>query len=181
MRKIVAAEYVTLDGVMSDPAWTGPYWSPELAAWQHELLFQSDLLLLGRVTYEGMSKAWPQMTDTGDFGERMNALPKLVPTNTLKDLSWNAVAVHGDVYTEIRRHKAMPGQHMLIYGSGQLVRSLMKEGLIDEYRLMVHPVVLGAGARLFSDGIEGKFKLADTKTTSTGVVVMTYQLENGSK
>jgi dihydrofolate reductase len=175
MRKIIAAEYLTLDGIMSDPAWTAPYWSEELAKWQYELLFQSDLLLMGRVTYDGMSKAWPQMTDTGDFGERMNSLPKLVPTSTLKHLEWNATAVQNDLYETIKRYKETSGENILIYGSGTLVRSLMPHDLIDEYRLMIHPVVLGEGMRLFSNGVQGKFKLAEAKTTSTGVAVLTYR------
>ena len=177
MRKIIAAEYLSLDGIMSDPAWTGPYWSDELAKLQHELLFQSDLLLLGRVTYDGMSKAWPQMKE-GDFGERMNSIPKLVATKTLKDLEWNATAIQGDVYEEIRKLKQESGQHILIYGSGVLLQSLMQQNLIDEYRLMVNPVVLGQGARLFAEGIQTKLKLTETKTTTTGVAVLTYQLEN---
>jgi dihydrofolate reductase len=140
MRKIIAAEYLTLDGVMSDPAWTMPYWSDELAKIQDKLNRESDLLLLGRITYDGMSKAWPTMPDV-EGADRMNALPKLVATRTLTQLEWNAVAIQG-----------------------------------DEYRLMVYPVVLGKGKRLFSEDSETTLVLTNSITTDKGVVVLTYQL-----
>ncbi len=175
MRKIIAAEYLTLDGVMSDPAWTMPYWSDELAKIQDKLNRESDLLLLGRVTYDGMSKAWPTMPDV-EGADRMNALPKLVATRTLTQLEWNAVAIQGDVIEELRKVKQQPGQHILIYGSGALVRSLLKHDLIDEYRLMVYPVVLGKGKRLFSEDSETTLVLTNSITTDKGVVVLTYQL-----
>jgi dihydrofolate reductase len=177
MRKIVAATYLSLDGVMEDPSWTAPYWNEELAAVQHRLLFESDALLLGRLTYQGFAQAWPSMTDADGFADRMNSLPKYVATTTLSQLEWNASVVRGDVTEEVQRLKQAPGQNILLYASGTLVRSLLSSGLIDEYRLMVHPMVLGHGKRLFEEGSEVKLRLKGVQTTSTGVAVMTYGTE----
>jgi dihydrofolate reductase len=175
MRKIIAAEYLTLDGVMSDPAWTVPYWSDELAALQEELFNECDLLLLGRITYDGMSKAWPAMADApGAAG--MNSIPKLVATRTLTQLEWNAGAIQGDLVEALEKVKQQSGKNILIYGSGELVRSLMKHDLIDEYRLMVYPIVLGQGKRLFVEGSETTLTLNNSVTTDKGVIVLTYQL-----
>ncbi len=175
MRKMIAAEYLSLDGVIEEPRWTGAYWNDELAKLQHDLLFSSDALLLGRVTYQGMSQAWPSSTDEQGFADRMNSLPKHVATTTLKDLEWNASPIERDVTEELRKLKQQSGQNILIYGSATLVQSLLPHGLIDEYRLMVCPVVIGKGKRLFTDGSEAKLKLVDTKTTSAGVVILSYQ------
>ena len=175
MRKIIAAEYLSLDGVMEEPRWTGPYWNDELAKLQHDLLFSSDALLMGRVTYQGMSQAWPSSSDEQGFADRMNSLPKHVATRTLRDLEWNASPIQGDVAEELKNLKERPGQTILIYGSATLVQSLMPHDLIDEYRLMVCPVVVGTGKRLFTDGNEAKLKLVDTKTTSAGVAILSYQ------
>jgi dihydrofolate reductase len=187
MRKIVAAEYVTLDGVMTDPGgvgeieqggWSSAFFNDELAKYQSDQLFASDALLLGRVTYEGFAAAWPsQEEEEGEFGVRMNALPKFVASTTLNEpLEWNATLLEGDVAEAVRQLKQQPGQDILIYGSGELVNTLMRHGLIDEYRLMVHPVILGAGKRLFRDGNERvALRLAAVETTGTGVVMATYQ------
>ncbi len=177
MRKIVAAEYLTLDGVMEEPAWTAPYWSKDLSDLQHDLLFASDALLLGRITYEGFSKAWPGMKDEDGFAERINSLPKHVASTTLKELEWNASLIDGDVVEAVETLKQQKGANLLIYGSATLVQSLMQHGLIDEYRLMIHPLSLGAGKKLFAEGSEAKLKLVDTTVIATGVVVLTYQSE----
>jgi dihydrofolate reductase len=187
MRKIVAAEYVTLDGVMTDPGgvgeieqggWSNAFFNDELAKYQSDQLFASDALLLGRVTYEGFAAAWPsQEEEEGEFGVRMNALPKFVASRTLAEpLEWNATLLEGDVAEAVRQLKQQPGRDILIYGSGELVNTLMRHDLIDEYRLMVHPVILGAGKRLFRDGNERvALRLAAVETTGTGVVMATYQ------
>ncbi len=175
MRKVIAAEYLSLDGVMEEPRWTGSYWNDELATLQRDLLFSSDALLLGRVTYQGMSQAWPSSSDEQGFADRMNSLPKHVATTTLTNLQWNASPIQGDVAEEIQKLKQQPGQHILIYGSAALVQSLMQRGLIDEYRLMVCPIVIGKGKRLFADSSEAKLKLVDTKTTGAGVTILSYQ------
>lgn len=174
MRKVIAAEYLTLDGVMENPAWTGPYWNDELAQLQHELLFASDALLLGRVTYQGFAAAWPAMTEDGEFADRMNGLPKHVASRTLTTPAWNAQFIEGDVAEAVAQLKQQSGGHLLIYGSGQLAEYLRRHQLIDEYRLMVFPVVLGSGKRLFQEG-PSDFKLTNTVTTSADVVVLTYE------
>jgi dihydrofolate reductase len=175
MRKVKLAMYVSLDGVVENPAWTGPSWDDELSKLQAEYLFASDALLLGRVTYEGFAAAWPTMEGTGEFGEKMNTLPKFVASRTLSNGEWNATIIKGDLATEVAMLKEQPGRDLLIYGSGDLVDELTRHGLIDEYRLMIHPVVVGSGKRLF-DGLTTttELRLVDTATTGTGVVVLTY-------
>ncbi|MBF9222765.1 dihydrofolate reductase family protein [Hymenobacter ruricola] len=177
MCKVIAAEFLTLDGVMEDPApWTCSDFNDELGEFQQELLFASDALLLGRVTYEGFAAAWPGMTDETGFAARMNGLPKYVASRTLQTAGWNAEIIRGDVATEVAKLKQEPGQNLLIYGSGQLVQYLRQHGLIDEYRLMVFPVLLGSGKRLFAEpGPRAAMKLISSYTTSTGVLVLTYE------
>lgn len=177
MRKVVVSEYVTLDGVMEEPGtWSFPFWNDEAATYKYDELFASDALLLGRVTYQGFAAAWPTMTGTGDFGERMNSLPKFVASTTLKEATWNATVIAGDVAAAVAKLKQQPGQDILVAGSGVLVHTLMQHDLIDEYRLMVHPLVLGSGKRFFREGNETKaLQLVGTKTFSSGVVVLTYQ------
>lgn len=175
LRNIVATEYVTLDGVMEEPAWTAPYWNDEIAALKFAELFASDALLLGRVTYEGFATAWPSMTDEQGFADRMNSLPKYVASTTLQTATWNASLIKANVVEEVTRLKQQSGQDLLIYGSGALVHTLMQHNLIDAYRLLVYPVVLGSGKRLFRDASTATLKLVDTKTFSSGVIALTYQ------
>lgn len=177
MRKVVMTEYVTLDGVFEEPGhWSGPFFNDEAGRFKYDELFASDALLLGRVTYEGFAAAWPTMEGTGDFGERMNGIPKYVVSTTLTDPAWNnSTVIDGDVAAEIAKLKAQDGQDILLSGSAELVNSLLPTGLIDEYRFMVHPLVLGMGKRLFQDGPDTTtLKLVDTKPFSTGIVVLTY-------
>jgi dihydrofolate reductase len=174
MRKVKLAMYVSLDGVVEEPAWTMPFWDDQLAALQDGYLRSSDALLLGRVTYQGFAAAWPTMEDTGDFGEKMNSMPKFVASRTLNDAEWNATIMQGEVSDAVAALKDEPGQDLLIYGSGQLVDELTHHNLIDEYRLMVHPVVQATGKRLFADAAPITLQLADIVTTETGVVIATY-------
>jgi len=160
--------------VVENPAWTAPFWNDELAKLQQDYLFASEALLLGRVTYEGFAAAWPKMTDTGEFGERMNTMPKFVASRTLDKAEWNATIITGDVLGEAARLKEQAGQDLLIYGSGDLVDELTRHRLIDEYRLMLYPVIVGTGKRLFNGIPTTNLRLNDTTTTSTGVVVLTY-------
>lgn len=177
MRKVIVAMYLTLDGIMEEPAWTTPYWNDELAQYQSDTFYACDALLLGRITYEGFAAAWPKMGGDGGFGDRMNSLPKFVASATLSQLEWNATRLTGEVVAAVAALKQEPGQHLLIYGSGQLVRTLMAHQLIDEYRLMVHPLVLGQGKRLFHEDSQAKLQLVDFRTTTTGVALLTYQPE----
>lgn len=176
MSKLVLVMYVSLDGVVENPSWTAPFWNDELATYQRDQLFASDALLLGRTTYEEFAATWPTMTHEGDFGERMNSLPKYVATKTLRTLDWNAMAIEGDVVDAVAKLKEQPGKDLLIYGSGDLVGTLMAHDLIDEYRLIIHPTVVGKGRRLFPEGSEAPpLRLADTVTFSSGVVSLVYQ------
>jgi dihydrofolate reductase len=186
MRKLVATEYLTLDGVMSDPGggdktrhggWSFQFWSDEAAKFKFDELIASDALLLGRVTYEGFAQAWPTMKDEGGFADRMNSMPKYVVSRTLEKLSWNnSRLINGNVAEEVSKLKQQPGQDILIAGSADLVNLLMRYDLIDEYRLMVHPVILGSGKRLFNSETDMKvLRLVDTKKFNSGILVLTYE------
>jgi len=176
MRTLKLAMYVSLDGVVEGPSWTGRFWSDQLADLQAEYLFSSDALLLGRVTYEGFAAAWPSMEEsTGDFGRKMNSMPKHVASRTLSETEWNATVMQGDAADAVAKLKDEDGGDLLVYGSGDLVDELTRHRLIDEYRLMVHPVIIGTGKKLFEGLTETvDLKLVDTVTTQTGVAVLTY-------
>lgn len=174
MGAIIAVEYTSLDGVFADPAWSGPYFDEELGRWQHANLFGADAMLLGRKTYEGFKAAWPTMTDEAGFADRMNALPKHVATTTLTEPEWNATFLHGDVADAVAKLKTEPGT-LLINGSADLVNHLTAHGLIDEYRIMVFPVVVGSGRKLWDEGATASLKLTDSFVTGAGVAVLTYQ------
>jgi dihydrofolate reductase len=185
MSRIVAAEYLSLDGVTEDPGptgafeqrgWTIPYWNDELAKYQSDQLFASDALLLGRVTYEEFAASWPLRS--GDpFTDRMNSLPKYVASTTLQEpLGWNATLLKGDVAAEVANLKQQPGQDILIYGSGGLVSTLMRHNLIDIYRIMLFPLALGTGERFFRDGGgTSMLTLTDVSTNGAGVAMLTYR------
>ena len=142
-----------------------------------DALFAADALLLGRVTYQHFAAAWPSMTDEEGFAERMNTLPKYVASTTLQEpLAWNATLLHGAVPAPVAKLKQQPAGDLLVQGSGALVGTLMQHNLVDTYQLWVHPAVLGSGKRLFADGVAPTpLRLVDTRTTTTGVVRLTYQ------
>jgi dihydrofolate reductase len=178
MRKVIVSEYLTLDGVMEGP----DQWSfeggrsEEQNQYKFDELFACEALLLGRKTYEGFAAAWPNMTELGAYAERMNSLPKYVVSTTLSQMEWNASLIKGDLAQEVGKLKQEPGQDILIFGSGDLVHNLIQLDLIDEYRLMIFPVVLGSGKRLFRDGSEKKkLRLIETKTFSSGTILLLYQ------
>ncbi|MGM2835905.1 dihydrofolate reductase family protein, partial [Bacillus cereus group sp. Bce025] len=114
-----------LDGVMEEPAWTAPYFNEEVAKFQSNLLFESEALLLGRVTYQGFAAAWPSMTDEEGFADKMNSIPKFVASTTLEKTEWNANLIKDNVIEEISKLKEQPGQNLLIYGSSDLTQTLM--------------------------------------------------------
>ncbi|MGS2646334.1 dihydrofolate reductase family protein [Streptosporangium sp. LJ11] len=175
MSKVVAVIYISMDGVVEEPAWTGPYWNDEHARFQSGQLHASRALLLGRKTYDGMSQAWPKMEGTPG-AEQMNGLPKYVASTTLRDPEWNATVIEGDVAEEVAKLKAEQGQDLLIYGSGELVAYLIEHKLIDELKLFLHPVVVGSGKRLFPDGVTtSAWKLAGTAAFSSGAIVLDYR------
>jgi dihydrofolate reductase len=175
MRKLKLAIYVALDGVVEGPAWTAPFWNDELSELQADYLFSSDALVLGRVTYEGFAASWPSMEEsTGDFGRKMNSMPKFVASRTLTEAEWNASIIERDLAAEVTRLKEEDGGDLLIYGSGTVVDELTRAGLIDEYRLMVHPVLIGSGKRLFESVPETNLRLVESTVTQPGVAVLTY-------
>ena len=183
MRKLIVSEFVTLDGVMEGPGgegdhphagWVFDFFGPEQEKYKLEETLEADVLLLGRVTYEGFSQAWPDRG--GEFADKMNAMPKYVASTTLQDLEWNnSTLLKGDVADAVTELKQEDGGPILVAGSRTLVHTLMEHGLVDEYRLMIHPVVVGGGMRLFADTRDKTvLKLADTQAFATGVVVHTY-------
>jgi dihydrofolate reductase len=181
MRKIVVSEFVSLDGVMENPAWTFQFGTEEHTKEQNKFKFDelkaSDALLLGRVTYDGFAAAWPNMIEqTGEYGVMMNDYPKYVVSTTLNEVEWkNSSLVKGNLAEEITKLKQQPGKDILVFGSCDLVNELYQLDLIDEYRLMIFPVVVGSGKKLFKEGIDQKvMRLVDTTTFSSGVIVQTY-------
>ena len=175
-RKVVASTYVTLDGYIEEPAkWSFQFWSQEAADSKARELVASDALLLGRLTYEGFAGYWPTMEGTRDFGAKMNAMPKYVASHTLQTATWNATIIEGDVAEAVRRLKQDDGGDLLIEGSGQLIDYLTSHDLIDEYRLMVVPILLGDGTKRLFKGVPRRTQtLVGTLTFPTGVVVLTY-------
>ena len=172
MGRIMAVEYLSLDGVFEDPAWTRPYFDETVGAFQGEGMQWADALLMGRVTYDGMSVAWPQMgDDPSTGGDIMNAIGKYVPTSTLTEPTWNATFLTGDVVEDVTRLKA-GDENLLIYGSGRLVETLRAAELIDEYRLLICPIVLGKGRRLFTDGTPDEFRVIDCRAAPSGMVLL---------
>jgi dihydrofolate reductase len=175
MRKIVAGLFISLDGVVEAPeTWHFPYFNDEMGEAVGAQMAESDTMLLGRRTYEEFAAYWPNSTD--EFAEVMNGTPKLVASNTLHEVTWqNSTLVTGDVAAELRRIKEQPGKTISITGSPTLVESLLRDGVLDELRLLVHPFVVGSGKRLFDGDLDHKpLTLVDSKVFSTGVLSLTY-------
>ena len=187
MGKIVVTEFVSLDGVMEDPGGAEDFkhggWTFEINRGEEgdkfklDELFEAEAQLLGRVTYEGFAAAWPSMEDDAGFADKMNSMPKYVFSSTLESADWaNSTILSGDFATEIAKLKQDVDGIILVAGSCQLVQGLIEHDLLDELRLMVFPVVLGSGKRLFGETEDKKpLKLADSKTVGDGVVVLTYE------
>src|SRR5579864_5808857 len=148
--RLVATEYLSLDSVFEEPGhWSFPFFNDEAGQFKWAELQASDALLLGRKTYEGFAAAWPTMPNTGEFGEKMNSMPKYVVSSTLEKVEWTGSRlIDGDVGAQIRKLKEQPGQDLLLSGSAQLFTALMGENLVDLYRFMLFPIVLGKGRRL---------------------------------
>jgi dihydrofolate reductase len=187
MGKVVVTEFVSVDGVMEDPGGAEDF---EHGGWTFKFdrgsdgnkfkldeTLDAEALLLGRVTYQGFAAAWPGMTDDVGFAEKMNSMPKYVVSATLEEAEWNnSTVIKGDVAEEVAKLKQQHAGDILIAGSARLVNSLKDLGLVDEYRLMVFPVVLGSGKRLFEEGSEPTtLKLVDSQTVGEGIVILTYQ------
>lgn len=184
MRKLIVTEFMTLDGVMQDPGgdsafkhagWSMPYWDDEIGKFKFEEIFAADAMLLGRVTYQGFAKAWPAAQDEAGFADRMNGMPKHVVSSTLATLEWNnSHLITGDIAQAVSALKQEEGKDILVAGSATLIQTLAKQGLIDEYSLLIYPVVLGSGKRLFQDGFESKLKLLESRSYTSGVVLARY-------
>jgi len=173
--RLVATEYLSLDGVFEEPGhWSGPWFNDEAGAFKWAEMQNSDAQLLGRKTYEGFASAWPTMEGTGEFGEKMNTMPKYVVSSTLDKAEWTgSKLIKGNVMEEVRKLKLQPGRDLLLAGSGQLFNALVKENLIDVYRFMIHPVILGRGMRLFEDGTARRpLDLKETKRFKSGIVIL---------
>jgi len=194
--RLTLTTFVTMDGVMQSPGakeedpregfalggWLPPHFDEETGQYMNEVFDQAGAFLLGRFTYQAMAAYWPQVTDPAiRVAAQLNALPKHVVTATLADLSWaGAVRLAGDIPKQVAELKRAPGRELQIHGSGALARSLMPHGLIDAYRLVIFPVVLGRGQRLFDDGTPpAGMRLADTRRTGSGVVMHTYEAAGG--
>ncbi len=189
MRKLVVSMFVSLDGVMEDPAWTRPYWNDDIANFKFDELVASDALLLGRVTYELFAAAWPTkkhaeamesafsaLPKPGEFSERMNNIAKFVASRTRTSLEWNGSnLIQANLVEEVSRLKQQAGQNILLVGSGTIARTLMKHGLVDEYRLLVYPIVHGCGKRLFEEGSRETLELVEAKPLKSNVVHLCYR------
>ncbi len=180
MRKVTAGLFLSLDGVMESPErWQLPYFNDEMGEAVGAAMAATDAMLLGRVTYQEFASYWPGVSaEEQPFAGHMNNTLKYVVSTTLDKTEWqNSTLIKGDVAEEIATLKQQPGKNIGITGSATLVQSLLQEDLLDELGLMIHPVVVGSGKRLFKDGGDLKaLKLVDSKTFGTGVVYLTYQL-----
>jgi len=185
--RIVVTEFVSLDGVMEDPGGAEGYehggWSFQVSRGDEGDKFKLDELvdaeaqLLGRVTYEGFAKAWPSITDEAGFAAKMNSMPKYVVSSTLTNPEWqNTTVLSGDVAEEVSRLKQEVDGNILVAGSARLVQALIDHALVDELRLMVYPVVLGSGKRLFATTSDKKaLRLAESKVVGDGVQILVYE------
>jgi dihydrofolate reductase len=191
MRKLIVLSFITLDGVMQAPGgpdedptggfeyggWTVGYWDEFLGSIMDEQMANTFDLLLGRKTYEIFAAYWPYVKRDDPIAGKLNSAKKYVATKTLGKLDWsNSTIIKGDTVQEITMLKQQNGPELQVHGSGNLIQTLLKHDLIDEFRLKIFPITLGIGKRLFGDGtIPAGFRLVDNKTSTTGVIVATYE------
>ncbi|MGH3863029.1 dihydrofolate reductase family protein [Actinokineospora sp.] len=186
MGKLVVTEFISLDGVIEDPGgaegfehggWSFKSPAPDGDQFKFEELMNSDAQLFGRLTYDAFAAAWPEMTDEAGFADKMNSMPKYVVSTTLGEAKWNNTTVISDnVAEEVANIKTKHEGDILVPGSSQLIDTLRAHGLIDEYRLMVHPVVLGSGKRLFNDGAGASdLELVESRNVGPNVLLQTYR------
>jgi dihydrofolate reductase len=201
MRKLVVGTFLTVDGVMQGPGgpdedrdggfehggWSVKYWDDMMGKLIVEQTLQPDALLLGRRTYEIFATHWPRVTDPNDpVASKLNSMRKYVASRTLDKVEWhNAALLRGDAAKAVARLKEQAGGEIAVTGSSNLIQTLLKHDLVDEFRLWVFPVMIGSGKRLFGGGtVPGAFRLVDAKTSTTGVVIQHYEragkLEHGS-
>ena len=193
MRKVIVSEFLSLDGVMQAPGdpkedteggfahggWQMPYFDEVAGNAVSEGIAAADAFLLGRKTYEIFATYWPSASDEEGFADTMNRMAKFVASETLYEVEWqNSTLIKGNVAEAVAKLKQQPGKNIVVLGSGDLVQTLMQHDLVDEYQLMLHPLILGSGKRLFRDAsAPATLRLVDTQTTHTGVVILTYQPE----
>jgi len=191
MRKLVVLSFMTLDGVMQAPGgseedlaggfkhggWVVPHWDDVLGSVMVEQMSKPFDLLLGRGTYEIFAAHWPYVKGDDPFAARINNAKKYVASKTLSELEWNnSTLLKGDVVQEVKKLKAQDGPELQVHGSGNFIQTLLRHDLVDEFRLKIYPLTLGKGKRLFAEGtIPASFKLIDSKTSTTGVIVATYE------
>jgi dihydrofolate reductase len=183
--RIVVTEFVSLDGVMEDPGGAEGFkhggWTFEISRgdegdrFKLDEALEADALLLGRVTYEGFAAAWPSRE--GEFADKFNSMPKYVVSSTLEEPDWNnSTVLKGDPAQAVSKLKEEQDGDIVVHGSARLVQTLVEHDLVDELRLMVFPVVLGAGKRLFGETSDKKgLRLADSKTVGAGVAILVYE------
>jgi dihydrofolate reductase len=187
MRTLIVTEFISLDGVVESPGgnetqhphggWTTAYGTPDEFEYKLQETMDAESMLLGRITYQGFAAAWPTMHDV--FADKMNAMPKHVVTNTLTELEWNATPISGDVVAGVRELKNGDGGPILVHGSATLVRFLLAQRLVDELHLMVFPVVIGGGLRMFpEDRAKLEFELTDLARYESGVLLQVYRPTN---
>ena len=186
MRKLIVTEFMTLDGVVEAPhEWSFPYWNDDIARFKLDEIMTSDILLLGRVTYDGFAAAWPNReNDEAGFTEKINTMPKYVASNSLKTADWNNTRIiRANLIEEVRQLKQQDGGFIMVAGSPNLIQTLVREGQVDEFWLLVYPIVLYHGKRLFYNGSEPtsagplKLKLNEVRSIGSGVILQRYETE----
>lgn len=196
MRKLIVSEFVSLDGVMQAPGgkdedteggfaqggWTWPYWHDDIGAEFSQVMSESDAMLLGRKTWQIHGGAFEPMAPGDPFGDLMNAMPKYVVSNTLTSAdAWrHSTIINGDIMAQVRALKEQPGKDILIDGSSVLVHSLAEHDLIDDYWLIVYPLALGGGKRVFADGTRLNLKLVEARPLPSGVIITHYTVDRPS-
>jgi dihydrofolate reductase len=184
-RKLVVSAYVSLDGVVQDPVgmensglgnWVGPFSrGPEGDELIHQELWDADIVLMGRTTYDGFAAVWPTINDPAGFAKKLNAMPKYVASSSLQQADWhNTKVLSGDVIGQVHKLKDGDGGDILVYGSAGLVHSMLPHGLVDQVHVLLYPTVLGRGTRLFPDNYAARFDLHDLKQLGSGIVHAVY-------
>ena len=185
-RKLVVSAYVSLDGVVQDPVgmensglgnWVGPFSrGPEGDELMHQDLWNADIVLMGRTTYEGFAPVWPTVDDPAGFAKKLNSMPKYVASNTMREADWtNTQVLSGDVTDAVGRLKDEGAGDIVIYGSAGLVHSLLPYGLVDQVHMLIYPTVLGRGTRLFPPDYAARFDLVDLRQLGSGIVHAVYR------
>ncbi len=189
MRPVIVQEFLSLDGVMQAPGEASEFprggWQKQFVGDDHlrlmtEQMREADALLLGRKTYQGFAAVWPTVTGLAGLADRMNEMEKFVVSRTINKVAWNATLLRGDVAEAVGELKGQPGHGLLVVGSRDLVRYLQRHDLVDEYRLWIHPVIVGSGSHLFDAGLDtATWALKDVAVTKEGVAILKYVRRSG--